>query len=56
MHDVRTTFQPDKQIQVDDIEYADLKNQGLLVEEGKSSKKSTSDSNKDTGGAGAENK
>lgn len=33
MHDVRTTFQPDKQIQVDDAEYADLKAQGLLVED-----------------------
>jgi hypothetical protein len=33
MHVVRTTFQPDKEIEVDDAEYADLKSQGLLVED-----------------------
>jgi hypothetical protein len=30
---VRTTMQPDKQIDVDDAEYLDLQRQGLLVEE-----------------------
>jgi hypothetical protein len=53
MHDVRTTFRPDQTIQVDDTEYADLKQQGLLVDDGKTSTKSTSD-NKDTGKAGDE--
>lgn len=52
MRDVRTTFQPDKTIEVDDAEYDDLQRQGLLVDEGKTSKKSTSD--KDTGKAGDE--
>jgi hypothetical protein len=56
MHDVRTTFRPDQTIQVGDAEYADLKQQGLLVEEGKTAKKSTPDDGKntDTGNAGTE--
>jgi hypothetical protein len=56
MHVVRTTFQPDKPIEVDDAEYAELKSQGLLIEEAKSSKKSTQDDGKnaDTGNAGTE--
>lgn len=33
MQVVRTTFQPDKEIEVDAAEYADLKAQGLLVED-----------------------
>jgi len=32
-HTVRTTMRPDQQIEVDDAEYLDLKQQGLLVEE-----------------------
>lgn len=31
---VRTTFRPDQQIEVEDSEYAQLKAEGLLVEEG----------------------
>ncbi|MET8826101.1 hypothetical protein ABZX40_13595 [Streptomyces sp. NPDC004610] len=30
---VRTTMQPDKEIEVGDAEYLDLKRQGLLIEE-----------------------
>lgn len=30
---VRTTMRPDQPIEVDDIEYADLKAQGLLAED-----------------------
>lgn len=30
---VRTTFQPDKPIEVGDVEYAQLKTQGLLIED-----------------------
>jgi hypothetical protein len=30
---VRTTMQPDKEIEVDDAEYLDLQRQGLLAEE-----------------------
>ncbi|MEV6504791.1 hypothetical protein AB0M61_01550 [Streptomyces sp. NPDC051642] len=33
MPTVRTTFQPDKEIEVGDVEYAQLKTQGLLVDE-----------------------
>ena len=33
MPTVRTTMQPDKEIDVDDAEYLDLQRQGLLVEE-----------------------
>lgn len=29
---VRTTFQPDVELEVDDAEYLDLQRQGLLVE------------------------
>lgn len=36
-HVVRTTNQPDKEIEVDDREYADLKAQGLLVDDGRPS-------------------
>lgn len=32
-HKVRTTMQPDKEIEVGDAEYLDLQRQGLLVEE-----------------------
>lgn len=32
MPTVRTTMQPDREIDVDDAEYLDLKRQGLLVE------------------------
>ncbi|MEU1272980.1 hypothetical protein [Streptomyces sp. NPDC005799] len=32
-HKVRTTMQPDKTLEVDDVEYLDLKQQGLLLEE-----------------------
>jgi hypothetical protein len=32
MHTVRTTMQPDREIEVDDAEYLDLQRQGLLVE------------------------
>lgn len=30
-HAIRTTMQPDREIEVDDAEYLDLKRQGLLV-------------------------
>lgn len=33
MPTVRTTFQPDKPIEVDDVEYAQLKAQKLLVDD-----------------------
>lgn len=33
MPTVRTTFQPDKPIEVGDVEYLDLKRQGLIVED-----------------------
>ncbi|MDH6448178.1 hypothetical protein M2155_000586 [Streptomyces sp. SAI-119] len=33
MPTVRTTFRPDLQVEVDDTEYAQLKAQGLLVED-----------------------
>jgi hypothetical protein len=33
MHTVRTTMQPDREIEVDDADYLDLKRQGLLVED-----------------------
>lgn len=33
MPTVRTTMRPDQPIEVGDVEYADLKAQGLLVEE-----------------------
>lgn len=33
MPTVRTTFQPDKPIEVGDVEYLDLKRQGLLLED-----------------------
>jgi hypothetical protein len=33
MPTIRTTMQPDKQIDVDDAEYIDLQRQGLLIEE-----------------------
>jgi hypothetical protein len=33
MRTVRTTIQPDVDVQVDDAEYLDLKRQGLLVED-----------------------
>lgn len=33
MPTVRTTMQPDKEIEVDAAEYLDLKRQGLLVED-----------------------
>lgn len=33
MPTVRTTMQPDKPIEVDDVEYLDLQRQGLLVKE-----------------------
>lgn len=32
-HKVRTTMRPDQEIEVDDAEYLDLQQQGLLVEE-----------------------
>ncbi len=32
-HKVRTTIQPGVVLEVDDTEYADLKNQGLLVDD-----------------------
>lgn len=32
MHTVRTTMQPDREIEVGDAEYLDLQRQGLLVE------------------------
>ncbi|WP_154697031.1 hypothetical protein [Lentzea guizhouensis] len=55
MHNVRTTFQPDKPIEIGDAEYEDLQRQGLLVEDGKATKKkSTPDDNKDGGDAGTE--
>jgi hypothetical protein len=33
MPTIRTTMQPDKEIEVGDAEYLDLKRQGLLVED-----------------------
>lgn len=33
MPTVRTTMQPDREIEVDDAEYVDLQRQGLLVED-----------------------
>lgn len=33
MPTVRTTMRPDQEIEVGDVEYADLKAQGLLVDE-----------------------
>lgn len=33
MPTIRTTMQPDREIDVDDAEYLDLKRQGLLVKE-----------------------
>lgn len=33
MHTVRTTMQPDREIEVGDADYLDLKRQGLLVED-----------------------
>lgn len=32
-HTVRTTFRPDLEVEVGDVEYAQLKTQGLLVDE-----------------------
>ncbi|MDQ3760974.1 MAG: hypothetical protein M3460_04545 [Actinomycetota bacterium] len=32
-HKVRTTMQPDVELEVDDAEYTDLKRQGVLVED-----------------------
>jgi hypothetical protein len=32
-HTIRTTMQPDREIEVDDAEYLDLKRQGLLVKD-----------------------
>lgn len=54
MRDVRTTFQPDKAVQVDDAEYEDLRNQGLLVDDGKATKKKSTSDKDDAGAAGAE--
>lgn len=33
MHIVRTTMQPDREIEVGDADYLDLQRQGLLIEE-----------------------
>ncbi|MGW0575117.1 hypothetical protein ACWD25_03925 [Streptomyces sp. NPDC002920] len=33
MHTVRTTMQPDREIEVGDADYLDLKRQGILLED-----------------------
>ena len=40
-HTVRTTIRPDQELEVDDSEYAQLKADGLLVEEGQTPEATT---------------
>lgn len=47
---VRTTNQPDKEIEVDDQEYLDLERQGLLVDTKSGKKSSGSGSGSGSGG------
>lgn len=54
MHVVRTTLQPDKEIEVGDAEYADLKAQGLLIEDQSSEDKQPEKQKSDTGKAGTD--
>ncbi|NUU26112.1 MAG: hypothetical protein HOV68_32120 [Streptomycetaceae bacterium] len=54
-HKVRTTNQPDREIEVDDRELLDLQRQGLVVESGKAAKKSSGGSGADSGGASTTN-
>jgi hypothetical protein len=54
MRDVKTTFRPDQTITVSDAEYADLQRQGLLVDDGKASKKKSTQDTSDAGKAGDE--